>query len=110
MYKNLLQELVQKEGSPMPKYITMRYGEGHVPTFSATVEIQGKLYQGDAAKTKRQAEMNAAKIAYSCLYQSKLWFPPLNYVIFYGFSVGVVWVVVIPTHTILKLLFSSLSY
>lgn len=97
MYKNLLLELVQKEGLPMPKYITTRYGEGHVPTFSATVEIKGKLFQGDAAKTKRQAETNAAKIAYSYLYQSKLWFwfSPFNYVIYYGFSVGVVWMVVI---------------
>ncbi|XP_042469917.1 double-stranded RNA-binding protein 1-like isoform X1 [Zingiber officinale] len=71
MYKNLLQELVQKEGLPMPEYNTTRYGESHVPTFSATVEIKGKLFQGDAAKTKRQAETNAAKIAYSYLYQSR---------------------------------------
>ncbi|XP_042469902.1 double-stranded RNA-binding protein 1-like [Zingiber officinale] len=70
MYKNLLQELVQKEGLPMPEYNTTRYGESHVPTFSVTVEIKGKLFQGDAAKTKRQAETNAAKIAYSYLYQS----------------------------------------
>ncbi|XP_042469910.1 double-stranded RNA-binding protein 4-like isoform X2 [Zingiber officinale] len=69
MYKNLLQELVQKEGLPMPEYNTTRYGERHVPTFSVTVEIKGKLFQGDAAKTKRQAETNAAKIAYSYLYQ-----------------------------------------
>ncbi|XP_074557574.1 double-stranded RNA-binding protein 1-like isoform X2 [Curcuma longa] len=71
IYKSLLQEFVQKEGLPMPKYNTMSYGESHVPTFSATVEIKGKLFQGDAAKTKRQAEMNAAKIAYSYLYQSR---------------------------------------
>ncbi|KAG6521922.1 hypothetical protein ZIOFF_019056 [Zingiber officinale] len=71
MYKNLLQELVQKEGLPMPEYNTTRYGERHVPTFSVTVEIKGKLFQGDAAKTKRQAETNAAKIAYSYLYQDE---------------------------------------
>ncbi|KAF3966577.1 hypothetical protein CMV_009340 [Castanea mollissima] len=67
LYKNLLQELVKKEGYSLPVYDTNRSGEVHVPIFVSTVEIEGEVFKGHEARTKRQAEMNAAKIAYTSL-------------------------------------------
>ncbi|KAJ4953565.1 hypothetical protein NE237_030397 [Protea cynaroides] len=64
VYKNLLQELVQKEGFSLPVYETKISGASHIPTFSSTVEVEGEVFCGEAAKTKKQAEMNAAKLAY----------------------------------------------
>lgn len=72
VYKMLLQELAQKRGLSLPKYTTTNYGEGHMPTFSSKVEIKGELFQGDVAKTKKQAENNAAKFALSQLEECKL--------------------------------------
>nr|XP_023913641.1 double-stranded RNA-binding protein 1-like [Quercus suber] len=66
LYKNLLQELVQKEGFSLPVYDTNRSGEGHEPIFVSTVEIRG-VFEGSEARTKKQAEMNAAEIAYTTL-------------------------------------------
>ncbi|XP_075632930.1 uncharacterized protein LOC142605352 isoform X2 [Castanea sativa] len=66
LYKNLLRELVQKEGFSLPAYDTNRSGEEHEAIFVSTVEIR-KVFKGHEAKTKRQAEMNAAKIAYTSL-------------------------------------------
>ncbi|XP_058105810.1 double-stranded RNA-binding protein 1-like isoform X1 [Magnolia sinica] len=65
--KNLLQELAQKEGFSLPVYKTVRSGLPHLPTFFSTVEIEGEVFSGKAAKTKKQAEMIAAKVAWSCL-------------------------------------------
>ncbi|KAJ8512944.1 hypothetical protein OPV22_003378 [Ensete ventricosum] len=67
VYKNLLQELTQKHGFPLPKYTTTSYGKSHIPSFSSTVEIKGEFFKGDVAKTRKQAEMNAAKVAWSHL-------------------------------------------
>ncbi|KAM3695840.1 hypothetical protein ACB098_07G164200 [Castanea mollissima] len=66
LYKNLLQELVQKEGFSLPAYDTNKSGEEHEAIFVSTVEIR-KVFKGHEARTKRQAEMNAAKIAYTSL-------------------------------------------
>ncbi|XP_042511822.1 double-stranded RNA-binding protein 1-like [Macadamia integrifolia] len=71
VYKNLLQELTQKEGFSLPVYATTVSGESHLPTFSSTVEV-GEVFHGKAAKTKKQAEMNAAKVAYSDLKERRL--------------------------------------
>ncbi|KAL5547225.1 hypothetical protein UlMin_006912 [Ulmus minor] len=70
-YKNLLQEMVQKEGLCLPIYATNKSGEPHCPTFIATVEIEGEYFAGEVAKTKKQAEMNAAKVAYKALMGRK---------------------------------------
>ncbi|KAK4561964.1 hypothetical protein RGQ29_004710 [Quercus rubra] len=66
LYKNLLQELVQKEGVSLPVYVTNRSGEVHEPIFFSTVVI-GEVFKGHEARTKKKAEMNAAKIAYTTL-------------------------------------------
>ncbi|WOL07936.1 double-stranded RNA-binding protein 1-like isoform X1 [Canna indica] len=71
MYKSLLQEFTQKEGLAYPKYTTTTHGESHMPTFSSKVEIEGQHFQGDVAKTKKQAETNAAMVALSHLYESR---------------------------------------
>lgn len=66
-----MQELAQKEGLLFPVYDTARAGPPHAPTFSSTVEVGGGTFQGQEAKTKKQAEMNAAKVAYNALVKRK---------------------------------------
>ena len=73
LYKNLLQELVQKEGFSLPVYVTNRSGEVHEPIFFSTVVI-GEVFKGHEARTKKKAEMNAAKIAYTTLKERKFIF------------------------------------
>ncbi|XP_065630453.1 protein BOBBER 1-like [Quercus suber] len=75
LYKNLLQELVQKEGFSLPVYDTNRSGEGHEAFFVSTVEIQiWEVFKGPEARTKKQVEMNAAEIAYTTLKERKFIF------------------------------------
>ncbi|XP_052175516.1 uncharacterized protein LOC127790229 isoform X2 [Diospyros lotus] len=72
LYKNLIQQLAHKS-SHAPKYKTTVSGPPQKPIFISTVEIGGKSFQGQASKRKRQAEDNAAKLAYSSFrecYQS----------------------------------------
>ncbi|CAK9184642.1 unnamed protein product [Ilex paraguariensis] len=65
VWKNLLQQLTQNEDFLLPTYKTIRSGEPHKPTFFSTVEIEGEIFHGNAAKSKKQAELNAAKVAYT---------------------------------------------
>ncbi|XP_024983436.1 double-stranded RNA-binding protein 4 [Cynara cardunculus var. scolymus] len=67
LYKSLLQELAQKKGLVLPVYATNRAGPPHMPSFASTVQIAGKCFVGQEARTKKQAEMNAAKVAYTDL-------------------------------------------
>ncbi|XP_055818495.1 double-stranded RNA-binding protein 1-like isoform X2 [Solanum dulcamara] len=67
LYKTLLQELAQKEGLLFPAYDTARTGPPHAPVFRSIVEVGDGTFQGQEAKTKKQAEMNAAKVAYNAL-------------------------------------------
>ncbi|MCL7042677.1 hypothetical protein MKW94_009202 [Papaver nudicaule] len=69
VYKNLLQETAHRAGLNLPAYTTMRSGPGHVPVFSSTVEVAGMHFKGEPAKTKKQAEKNAALAAWSTLKQ-----------------------------------------
>ncbi|KDP39670.1 hypothetical protein JCGZ_02690 [Jatropha curcas] len=68
-YKNLLQELAQKECYCLPSYTTAKSGEPHLPTFVSTVEVEGESFTGQEARTKKQAELSAAKVAYTALKQ-----------------------------------------
>lgn len=70
MYKNLLQETAHRAGLKLPAYTTVRSGPGHSPVFSSTVELAGLSFAGDPARTKKQAEKNAAMAAWSSLKQS----------------------------------------
>ncbi|KAL3642799.1 HLA class II histocompatibility antigen, DR beta 4 chain [Castilleja foliolosa] len=70
LYKNLLQELAQKKGLLCPVYESVSSGLPHMPLFVSTVEIGSRIVRGAEAKTKKQAEMNAAKAAYCALMES----------------------------------------
>lgn len=63
-YKNLLQEIAQKDNSLLPVYATATSGPSHAPTFISTVEFARKVFRGEDAKTKKLAEMSAAKVAF----------------------------------------------
>ncbi|XP_071690538.1 uncharacterized protein [Rutidosis leptorrhynchoides] len=69
LYKSLLQELAQKKGLHLPVYSTDRTGLPHIPCFTSTVRIKDECFVGQDARTKKQAEMNAAKVAYNALAQ-----------------------------------------
>ncbi|KAL1544137.1 Double-stranded RNA-binding protein 2 [Salvia divinorum] len=69
VYKNLLQEIAQRVGSPLPRYTIYRSGLGHLPVFTGTVELAGITFQGEPAKNKKQAEKNAALAAWLSLKQ-----------------------------------------
>ncbi|KAJ4823197.1 hypothetical protein Tsubulata_015144 [Turnera subulata] len=75
IYKNLLQETAHRAGLNLPVYTTVRSGPGHVPVFTCTVELAGMNFTGEPAKTKKQAEKNAAIAAWSALKRM----PHLNY-------------------------------
>ena len=47
----------------MPVYTLAKFGEPHSPHFNATVEISGVTYTGGLCKTKKEAEIKAAKNA-----------------------------------------------
>ncbi|KAG8371082.1 hypothetical protein BUALT_Bualt13G0049900 [Buddleja alternifolia] len=74
-YKNLLQELTQSEGFLLPTYTTTESNDPHCRTFSSTVEVEGEVFQGAAAKSKKLAELNAAKTAYTIFVERKLFQP-----------------------------------
>ncbi|WCJ40184.1 Double-stranded RNA-binding protein 3 [Euphorbia peplus] len=67
VYKNLLQETAHRAGLNLPVYTSIRSGPSHVPTFTCSVELAGMNFKGDPAKTKKQAEKNAAIAAWSAL-------------------------------------------
>ncbi|XP_044500581.1 double-stranded RNA-binding protein 2-like isoform X2 [Mangifera indica] len=67
VYKNLLQETAHKAGLNLPMYTTVRSGPGHVPVFSCTVELARMSFTGEPARTKKQAQKNAAMVAWSTL-------------------------------------------
>jgi dsRNA-specific ribonuclease len=70
IYKNLLQETAHRAGLDLPMYTSVRSGSCHFPGFSCTVELAGMTFTGESAKTKKQAEKNAAIAAWSSLKKS----------------------------------------
>ncbi|KAF6147252.1 hypothetical protein GIB67_031095 [Kingdonia uniflora] len=69
VYKNLIQETAHRAGLNLPCYTTVRSGPGHVPVFTSSVEVASLNFNGVPAKTKKQAEKNAALAAWSSLKQ-----------------------------------------
>lgn len=69
VYKNLLQEVAQRVGAPLPSYKTVRCGHGHHTSFTCAVELAEILFTGEPAKGKKQAEKNAAMAAWNSLKQ-----------------------------------------
>lgn len=72
VYKNLLQETAHRAGLNLPVYTTIWSGPGpgHVPVFSCTVELAGMSFSGLLARTKKQAQKNAAMAAWLALKRS----------------------------------------
>ncbi|KAG6527926.1 hypothetical protein ZIOFF_010061 [Zingiber officinale] len=60
--KNLLQEYAQKMNYAIPSYIHTKSSSGVTP-YICTVEIGGIQYIGAAARTKKEAEIKAARTA-----------------------------------------------
>lgn len=94
IYKNLLQETAHRAGLKLPVYTTVRSGPGHVPIFTCTVELAGMNFTGEPAKTKKQAEKNAAIAAWSALKRSTFPFPIyidlFSYLVFVFFSMLII--------------------
>lgn len=74
IYKNLLQETAHRAGLNLPVYTTTRSGPGHIPIFTCTVELAGMNFTGEPARTKKQAEKNAAIAAWSALKKGNSYF------------------------------------
>lgn len=71
LYKNLLQEMAQKRGLGLPVYSTSQSGEVHAPIFVSIVKVGEETFEGQQSRTKKQAEMSAAKVAYISLKEGK---------------------------------------
>ncbi|CAN0884753.1 Double-stranded RNA-binding protein 4 [Linum grandiflorum] len=69
IYKSLLQERAQRGGGLLPVYDTRIVGRGHSPIFISTVALEGQVFHGLEAKSKKLAETSAAKVAYTSLTQ-----------------------------------------
>jgi ribonuclease-3 len=68
-YKTLLQEYVQKKFKAYPKYtLVKKTGPDHSKTFWIEVRVNDHTYGPGQGKNKKQAEQEAAKIAYESLY------------------------------------------
>ncbi|XP_004238005.2 double-stranded RNA-binding protein 6 [Solanum lycopersicum] len=62
--KNLLQEYAQKMNFAIPQYECERYdSESKIISFTCTVDVGGMKYIGAAARTKKEAEIKAARTA-----------------------------------------------
>lgn len=82
--KNLLQETAQRAGVSLPVYTTTRAGPGHLPVFTCAVEVAAMTFAGEAAKTKKQAEKNAAMAAWSALKQCESLLFQFGLALFWG--------------------------
>ncbi|XP_038707168.1 double-stranded RNA-binding protein 1-like [Tripterygium wilfordii] len=71
LYKNLLQEFAQREKIHMPAYKTEKSGPPHNPAFFSSVEVGGEVFHGKPGGSKKEAEREAAKVAYSVLKERK---------------------------------------
>ncbi|KAK7282901.1 hypothetical protein RIF29_12013 [Crotalaria pallida] len=70
--KNLLQEYAQKMNYAMPLYQCKKDDlPGRASMFTCTVDIGGILYIGGAAKTKKEAEIKAARTALLAIQTSQ---------------------------------------
>ncbi len=64
-YKSLLQELVQTERKSLKYKVVDEYGPAHDKNFKVTVSIGGIVYGVGMGKSKKEAEQEAAKDAFS---------------------------------------------
>jgi ribonuclease III len=72
-YKTLLQELVQKKHKSYPRYnLVEKTGPDHDRTFWIEVKINSRTFGPGQGKNKKEAEQNAASIAYHALLGRKV--------------------------------------
>lgn len=70
--KSILQEKVQGEGMPAPKYVVVKeIGPDHQKTFVVRVSINGKLLEEGIGKSKSEAEKQAAQKALDKMNKEK---------------------------------------
>ena len=70
-YKTLLQELVQKRMRTYPRYrVVQKTGPDHDRTFTVEVHIGERSYGTGKGKNKKEAEQDAARIAYLSLTEN----------------------------------------
>lgn len=69
-YKTMLQEYVQKEHRSYPKYHLLRKtGPDHAKVFWIEVLVNGKSYGPGQGRNKKEAEQQAAKLAWASISQ-----------------------------------------
>jgi len=67
-YKSRLQEALQARGQPVPTYhLTRTEGPDHDKTFTVEVRLAGKVLAESSGKSKKTAEMEAARTALELL-------------------------------------------
>ncbi len=70
-YKTLLQEFVQKFHKNYPKYVLVdRTGPDHDKTFFMEVQVNGKTWGSGTGKNKKEAEQEAAGMAYRAITEA----------------------------------------
>lgn len=62
--KTALQELVAAAGWPAPEYRVTESGPDHDKSFEAVAIVNGSSYKSGSGKSKREAEQEAARLAY----------------------------------------------
>ena len=66
-WKTSLQEMTSLGGLGVPAYEVVESGPDHAKTFSAMVLIDSQGYGPGAGRNKKEAEQNAASIAFAAL-------------------------------------------
>jgi ribonuclease-3 len=66
-WKTSLQEIASMTGLGVPVYDVMESGPDHAKTFQAMVNIDDQSYGPGAGRNKKEAEQNAAAIAFAAL-------------------------------------------
>jgi ribonuclease III len=70
-YKTSLQELTAARGLGSPSYVTTSAGPDHAKVFTASVVVKGIGYKAAQGRNKKEAEQQAASVAYKELM--RLW-------------------------------------
>jgi ribonuclease-3 len=70
-WKTSLQEIASVSGLGVPVYDVVESGPDHAKTFQAMVNIDDHSYGPGAGRNKKEAEQNAAAIAFAALKGSR---------------------------------------
>jgi ribonuclease-3 len=70
-WKTSLQEIASMTGLGVPVYDVIESGPDHAKTFQATVSVDDQSYGPGAGRNKKEAEQNAAAIAFAALKGSR---------------------------------------